>query len=327
MTSAQPAGHQPPPQPGGMAAGRVVSCELTLEVSEPAELAVHIVAAGGRVVRAEHLAVTLGGEALPAPAELTAPHRGRLHVLRTGPGLLSVSYRAELAAAPPGAAGPVDHPDLPGSPSTPSPPSAPRQPPDPRRLPDLPRPNGPEPLPDLEQLTYLRASRYCPSDQVVGFAVAEFGALPAGRPQVEAITRWINSRVGYVPGASNVHSSATDALLTGQGVCRDFAHLGITLCRALQIPARFTAVYAPGLTPMDFHAVFEAFSDGAWWACDATGRAPRQGMVRIATGRDAADTAFLNVLRGIVALRSLEVTATVTGALPLDDGSDPQQLG
>jgi len=85
-------------------------------------------------------------------------------------------------------------------------------------------------LPGLEQLTYLRAGRYCPSDQAVGFAVAEFGDLPPGRPRVEAITRWIHSRVGYAMGSSDVHSSAVDALLTGQGVCRDFAHLGIMLC-------------------------------------------------------------------------------------------------
>ncbi|EFC78956.1 hypothetical protein FrEUN1fDRAFT_7920 [Parafrankia sp. EUN1f] len=85
-------------------------------------------------------------------------------------------------------------------------------------------------------------------------------------------------------------------------------------------------MYAPGLTPMDFHAVFEAWSDGAWWTYDATRRAPRQGMVRIATGRDATDTAFLNVLRGIIALRSIEVTATVTGPLPLDDDLTPRRL-
>jgi len=94
---------------------------------------------------------------------------------------------------------------------------------------------------------------------------------------------------------------------------------GSCCAEPLQIPARFAAVYAPGLTPMDFHAVFEAWFDGAWWTYDATRRAPREGMVRIATGRDAADTAFLNVLRGIIALRSIEVTATVTGLLPIDD--------
>jgi len=277
-------GHRPAASGGGEAVDRVVSCDLTFEVEEPADLALHVAAAASRVVRAERLDVTTGGKSLAIPVELAAPHGGRLHLLRAPRGDLTVAYRAELAA--------------PAGPPT-----------------EAVRPD----LPDLEQLTYLRASRYCPSDRAVGFAVAEFGGLPAGRPRVEAITQWIFTRVGYVPGSSNVHSSADDALLTGQGVCRDFAHLGILLCRALQIPARFAAVYAPGLTPMDFHAVFEAWFDGAWWIYDATRRAPRAGMVRIATGRDAADTAFLTVMRGIIALRSIEVTATVAGLLPNED--------
>jgi len=287
MTDASSAECRLSAYPGGEAVERVVSCDLTLEVEEPGDIALHVAAADDWVVRAERLDVTTGGKPLPMPVELAAPHRGRLHLLRAPRGILSVFYRAELTApsAPAGQPIVAIHGDLPG----------------------------------LEQLTYLRASRYCPSDRVVGFAVAEFGDLPPGRPRVEAITQWIHQRVGYVPGSSNVHNSADDALLTGQGVCRDFAHLGILLCRALQIPARFAAVYAPGLTPMDFHAVFEAWFDGAWWSYDATRRAPREGMVRVATGRDAADTAFLHVLRGIIALRSIEVTATVIGMLPIDD--------
>ncbi|WP_250291520.1 transglutaminase-like domain-containing protein [Frankia sp. CiP1_Cm_nod1] len=295
--------YRPSAHPGGGVAERVVSCDLTFDVGEPADVALHIAAANGRAVRAERLDVTMDRRVLPVAVELATPHGGRLHLLRTPRGILSVSYRAELGPPPATAGQPAaairgDLPDLP----------------------DLPG------LPGLEQLTYLRASRYCPSDHDVGFAVAEFGGLPPGRPQVEAITQWIHSRVGYVPGSSNVHSCADDALLTGQGVCRDFAHLGITLCRALQIPARFVAVYAPGLAPMDFHAVFEAWFDGAWWTYDATRRAPREGMVRIATGRDAADTAFVNVLRGIVVLQSMEVTATVTGLLPIDDSLAPHRL-
>ncbi|MBL7523276.1 transglutaminase family protein [Frankia sp. CNm7] len=287
MTDVSSADCRPSTHPGGEAADRVVSCDLTFEVEEPADIVLHIAAANSWVVHTERLDVATDGKALPAPVELATPHGGRLHLLRTPRGILSVSYRAELTASP----------DSAGQPA-----AAIRR-----------------DLPDLAQLTYLRASRYCPSDQAVGFAVAEFGHLPPGRARVEAITQWIEHRVGYVPGSSNVHSSATDVLLTGQGVCRDFAHLGITLCRALQIPARFAAVYAPGLAPMDFHAVFEAWFDGAWWTYDATRRAPRKGMVRVAPGRDATATAFLNVLRGIIALRSIEVTATVSGVLPLDD--------
>ena len=100
-------------------------------------------------------------------------------------------------------------------------------------------------------------------------------------------------------GSSSVHDSAEDTLLTGMGTCRDFAHLGVALCRAVGIPARFAAVYAPGLSPMDFHAVFEAQDlDGRWYAYDATDLAPRQSMVRIVTGRDAADAAFASVNSG-----------------------------
>ena len=139
----------------------------------------------------------------------------------------------------------------------------------------------------------------------------------AGR--VESIAGWIRHRVNYVAGSSSVHDSAEDTLLTGVGTCRDFAHLGIALCRAIGVPARFASVYAPGLFPMDFHAVFETLEDGRWITHDATDLAPRPAMVRIATGRDAADAAFASVNRGIATFDHLEVTATVSGALPSDD--------
>jgi transglutaminase-like putative cysteine protease len=119
-------------------------------------------------------------------------------------------------------------------------------------------------------------------------------------------------------GFSDVHDSAEHTLLTGMGVCRDFAHLGILLCRALNVPARFASVYAPGLDPMDFHAIFEAWHDGAWWAYDATRLVPRQTLVRVATGRDAADASFATVTSGIATLVSLTVTATSDGDLPVD---------
>jgi transglutaminase-like putative cysteine protease len=116
-----------------------------------------------------------------------------------------------------------------------------------------------------------------------------------------------------------VHDSAEDTLLTGKGTCRDFAHLGVALCRATGIPARFAAVYAPGLSPMDFHAVYEANEDGRWYVYDSTGLAPRASLVRIATGRDAADTAFAAVTRGNAELESIEVGAVALPDLPSDD--------
>jgi transglutaminase-like putative cysteine protease len=103
-------------------------------------------------------------------------------------------------------------------------------------------------------------------------------------------------------------------------VCRDFAHVTAALLRAKDVPARLASVYAPGLRPMDFHAVVEAYVDGAWQLVDATGLAPRSTMLRIATGRDATDTAFLSNYHGAVNLRALTVTATSQGDLPTDDG-------
>jgi transglutaminase-like putative cysteine protease len=297
MTSPSAAGSHartPPAATGDPDAGRVVTCDLTFEVLEPGLVAFQVAAARGGRVHAERLDAATDGAPLPAPAELAAPHGGRLHLLRAPRGLLSVSYRADLSRA---ATIWHDHAD------------------------------DADELPDLEQLTYLRPSRYCPSDHVVGFAVAEFGGLPPGAARVDAITTWIHDRVGYVAGSSAVHDTAEDTLLLGQGVCRDFAHLGVTLCRALQVPARFAAVYAPGLTPMDFHAVFEAWVDGRWLAYDATRLVPRASLVRIATGRDAGDTAFASVLRGIVTLQGLEVTATVAGGLPVDDHAAGIPLG
>ncbi|KJE21358.1 Transglutaminase-like superfamily protein [Frankia torreyi] len=283
------AGREWPRPAGGDDRGRVVTCDLAFDVQEPADIAVQIAPAerGGRM-HAERLELAIDGAPLAPPVELAAPHGGRIHLLRVPRGLFAASYRADLDS------------------------------PRPRPGPHPTGVAGDEPL-DLQRLTYLRPSRYCPSDHVVGLAVAEFGALPQGRPRVDAVVDWIHHRIGYVAGASTVHDTAEDTLLTGQGVCRDFAHLGVTLCRALGIPARFTAVYAPGLTPMDFHAVFEAWTDGAWHVHDPTRRVPRDGLVRIATGRDAADTAFAAVLGGIATLRSVEVTATVTGLLPADD--------
>jgi len=115
-------------------------------------------------------------------------------------------------------------------------------------------------------------------------------------------------------------------LLAGRGVCRDYAHLTVTLLRALEVPARLVAVYAPGLSPMDFHAVAEANLDGQWYVVDATTLAPRTSLVRIATGRDASDTAFLNVHHGYADLDELEVTA-VADVLPNDDVRDLVTLG
>jgi transglutaminase-like putative cysteine protease len=170
-----------------------------------------------------------------------------------------------------------------------------------------------------ETLAHLRPSRYCPSDVLLPFATAELGHLPAGPARPAAVAAWVFERLAYDLDATGPLDGAVETLLSGRGVCRDFAHLTVALCRALEIPARLAAVYAPGLAPMDFHAVTEVLVDGDWQVLDATRLAPRASLVRIATGRDAADTAFATTLHGQAELISSEVWAVVEGDLPADD--------
>ncbi|WP_324187508.1 transglutaminase-like domain-containing protein [Actinokineospora iranica] len=171
-----------------------------------------------------------------------------------------------------------------------------------------------------ERIEYLRPSRYCPSDRLGGYAARLFGHLAEDADQVRAVVDHVAGHLSYVGGSSGPTDDAIDTLLAGEGVCRDYAHLCVTLCRSLDIPARFTSVYAPGLSPMDFHAVFEAALGGHWHVFDATRLAPRQSLVRIATGRDAADTAFLTTPNG-AELTSTTITVTADPSLPEDDGA------
>jgi transglutaminase-like putative cysteine protease len=161
---------------------------------------------------------------------------------------------------------------------------------------------------DLEAITYLRPSRYCQSDEVFAQARRQFRGL-GGAELIAAVTDFVADGVTYTPGMSLGTDSAVTTLMTGQGVCRDYAHVVIALLRAMDMPARYTACYAPGLRPMDFHAVAEAYLDGAWYVIDATRLADRRSLVRIATGRDAADCAFLSYHGGAVTLSRLHVDA------------------
>ncbi|KQS00370.1 transglutaminase [Williamsia sp. Leaf354] len=178
-----------------------------------------------------------------------------------------------------------------------------------------------------ERSIYLRPSRYAEADKFFGYVTAEFDL---SKPPIELlfeVSKFVADRLNYLPGASDPIDGAEDTLLANAGVCRDFAHLVVALLRALNIPARLVAVYAPGCVPMDFHAVAEALIDGTWLVVDATGLAPRQALVRIATGRDAADTAFLDNHSGNITLNNYEVIATVAGDLPVDNGSDHISIG
>lgn len=150
-----------------------------------------------------------------------------------------------------------------------------------------------------EILTYLYPSRYCQSDKLYNMANNLFGHIENDFNKVITISEWIYKNVKYLGGTSNSQTSALDTLVEQAGVCRDFAHLGIAFCRALTIPARYFTGYAYQLNPQDFHACFEAYINGDWVLFDATKLAPLNGMVKIATGRDAADTAFGNLFGDI----------------------------
>ena len=181
-------------------------------------------------------------------------------------------------------------------------------------------------LTERDHVVYTRPSRYAESDRLLGFATKQFGST-RGSALVQDVSSWVGSRLSYVPGSSGPTDGATDTLLTGAGVCRDYSHLTIALLRALDTPARLVAVYAPGCDPMDFHAVTEVAVDGRWLVVDATTLAPRQSLLRIATGRDAADTAFLTNFGGHLLLESTVVTAVVDGDLPVDDIAADVVLG
>ncbi len=177
----------------------------------------------------------------------------------------------------------------------------------------------PLPVTDADRIGYLRPSRYAESDRLGAIAQAEFAGIDGAAELLAAVSSWVGSRLSYVPGSSGPTDGAVDTLLQRQGVCRDYAHLVVALLRALDVPARLAAVYAPGLEPMDFHAVAEAAVGGYWRVVDATLLAPRSGLVRIATGRDAADTAFLSAYGGAADLLETSVSAVIDGPLPGDD--------
>ena len=153
-------------------------------------------------------------------------------------------------------------------------------------------------LPD-ELLQWVMPSRFCQPDELGGDAWRLFGSLEPGWARVQAICDVVNRHLAYVPGSSNPWTTAADAYRSGQGVCRDFAHLAITFCRALNIPARYTFGYIPAIgipepsEPMDFSAWFEAFLSGRWYTFDARINQPRIGRVVVGRGRDAIDVAQL----------------------------------
>lgn len=257
----------------------VVSTSLTFDVTEPATLVLQVALAGGVPLLRERLEITAGSRRVE-PTDVEPPVGGRQHLVRVPVGPLNVWYEAEV---------PPDGQDDDAS------------------------------VTPAERVEALRPSRYCPSDRVLGLAAAEFGSAGNAADTVRAICAYVVEHMTYTSGSSGPTTDAIEALLAGQGVCRDYAHAVAMLCRAAGVPARLAAVYAPGLSPMDMHAVVETDIDGAWRVWDATRLAPRHSLLRIATGRDAADTAFATVLDGRAALTDMSVTAVAAGELQRDD--------
>jgi transglutaminase-like putative cysteine protease len=178
----------------------------------------------------------------------------------------------------------------------------------------------PDKLP-LATVPYIVPSRYCQSDQLMRLAFREFARVPQGFRQVQAICDWIHANVDYIAGTTGTLTTALDTATQRAGVCRDFAHLGVAFCRALNIPARFVSGYTHDLDPPDFHALFEAWLDGAWHLFDPTKRISRPGFVRIGTGRDAADVPFALII-GAASMQHMTVRCAFTGAGA--DGQEPQ---
>jgi transglutaminase-like putative cysteine protease len=152
-------------------------------------------------------------------------------------------------------------------------------------------------------LSYIYPSRYCQSDRLLKFAMREFGQQWHGYSRVQGIRDWVLQHTRFTQNTSDSNTSAVDTLLETVGVCRDFAHLMIALCRAMNIPARFTTGIDygadPALGPTDFHAYVEAYLGDRWYMFDPSGTAIPMGFVRFGTGRDAADVAFATIFGSV----------------------------
>jgi transglutaminase-like putative cysteine protease len=237
-----------------------VTCKLEYTLQDPATFlfALQCIQTPGQKVLSESLQIT----PFVAAEEMTlVGGMNRLTRIRTvNPGPLSVHYQAEISITP-------------------------------RSFPvHLLKPCTPADM-TAGVLPFLFPSRYCQSDRLRQMSKELFGHLQTPYLIVSAVSDWIYQNIAYVSGSSGENSSTIDTLDQQQGVCRDFAHLAISFCRALNVPARYTTCYSYQLQPADFHACFEVYIGSAWYLFDATRLVPLNGLIRIATGRDAADVA------------------------------------
>lgn len=244
-----------------------VGCELSYSLTEPTFFALQIEAANADSQSVLEEALAFEG---PVDARHTLSYSDPITQTRKlrcllGPGDVKVRYTATVRVA-----GSVE---------------------DPATVREIPF--GQLPMDCLDELV---PSRYCPSDLFIAFANETFGDVPPGHTRVARICDWIHANIRYQAGSTGPASDATHVFQAREGVCRDFAHLGISLSRALGIPARYASVYADALSPQDFHAVFQAYlagpEGGAWYTFDPTRMSSVDAVARIAAGRDAADVAF-----------------------------------
>lgn len=241
-----------------------VGCQLDYETTAPTPFVLQIesVRADGQTIVNERLA--LPGDARFDAFVAPSTHNRLIRAI-LGPGPVSIRYEAKVQTAgladSPQAVEEIGFMRLPG-----------------------------------EALPFLVPSRYCPSDTFTAFAFGKFGNIAQGHARVQAICDWIFDSIAYKVGSTGPDTSAAEVFHNRAGVCRDFAHLAISLCRAVGIPARYTSVYAADLSPQDFHATFQAYLSGpngpAWYMFDPTRMSSADAVVRIAAGRDAADVAF-----------------------------------
>ncbi|UTT62676.1 transglutaminase-like domain-containing protein [Microcella humidisoli] len=260
---------------------RTVGCEIDATLGEATAivLAVAVSSAPGLMID-ERLEVTAGGAPL-AMTEVVGFSGTRWHTADAPEGPLTIRYSATVTGR-----------------------------------------GAPRVVDSTERILAVRPSRYVQSDELAGplidaSIIEGLCALPE-RERLLAAREWVAGRLAYTPGSTSPTDGLPEILATGQGVCRDFAHLLAGVLRATDIPARVVSVYAPQLQPMDFHAVVEALVDEQWVVADATGLAPRTGMLRIATGRDAADTAFLANDGTSLTLQRLHVHAEADALLDED---------
>jgi len=258
-----------------------VGCNLSYEVRQETLLQLQIAVAQNNFQRTTNESLVINPNA-NFTAALVGPENVRLNQVSLPAGAYDIQYRASVDLTPD-----VDRPtDVQETPIAQLPP---------------------------DTLTYLNPSRYCESDVLCRFAYEEFGNWQPGFTKVQGICDWVNNHLDYEPGSTNGTTTATQVLLQRNGVCRDYAHLMITLCRCIGIPARYVSGYAVNLQPPDFHGFVEAFLDGQWYLFDPTQLAPIDGLVRIGCGRDAADVAF-GTIYGDIRLTNKEVWANPVNA-------------